>query len=79
MKNKGQLVFEPQMNLTYIGKKTFSQNLLYFTIITDFGADNEIDNSSIGNKTTNVYEQNPVFSGYYIASEMGNSVQSGCY
>ena len=36
-------------------KNRFHKNPLYFTIFADFEAENEIDNSSIGNKTTNVY------------------------
>ena len=35
-------------------KKHFLKNLLYFSIIADFDADNEIGKSSIGNKTTNI-------------------------
>ena len=34
-------------------KKHFHKNALYFRIYADFEADNEKDNSSIGNKTTN--------------------------
>ena len=33
-------------------KKLFHKNTLYFRIIADFEADNEIDNFLIGNKTT---------------------------
>ena len=44
-------------------KKRFQKNPLYFRIITDFEADNEVDGSNIGNKTTNIYQQNPVLSG----------------
>ena len=36
-------------------KKHFHKNPLYFRIIADFEADNEEDNSKIGNKTTNIY------------------------
>ena len=35
-------------------KKHFHRNPLYFRIYADFEADNEIDNSIIGNKTTNI-------------------------
>ena len=30
----------------------------------DFEADNEIDNSNAGDKTTNIYKQNPILNGY---------------
>ena len=36
-------------------KKLFHKNQLYFRIYADFEADNENDNSGIGNKTTNIY------------------------
>ena len=42
-------------------------------------ADNEKDNSSIGNKTTNIYKQNPVLNGYRIESELNDFLQSGYY
>ena len=45
----------------------------------DFEADNENDNSSIGNKTTNFYKQNPVLNGYYIESELDDILKSGYY
>ena len=44
-------------------KKHFHKNPLYFRIHADFEADNEKDNSIIGNKTTNIYKQNPVLNG----------------
>ena len=40
------------MNHIFIGKKHFHKNPLYFRIYADFEADNEKDNSIIGNKTT---------------------------
>ena len=39
-------------------------------------ADNEEDNSSIGNKTTNIYKQNPVFNGYHKKSELQDVLKS---
>ena len=51
-------------------KDHFQKNPLYFRIVADFGADSEIDNSNIGNKTTNIYEQNPVCNGCYIIPEL---------
>ena len=35
-------------------KKHFQKNPLYYRIYADFEADNEKDNSIIGNKTTNI-------------------------
>ena len=46
-----------QMNLIFIGKKQLHKNQFYFRIYADFKADNEKDNSSIGNKTTSIYKQ----------------------
>ena len=50
-------------------KNQFHKKPLYFRITADFEADVEIFNSSIGNKTTNIYKQNPVLNGYHIISE----------
>ena len=58
-------------------KKQFHKNLLYFRIYADFEADNEKDTSIVGNKTTNVYKQNPVLNGYRIESELEDILQSG--
>ena len=44
-------------------KKHFHKNPLYFRIYADFEADNEKDDSKIGNKTTNIYKQKPVLNG----------------
>ena len=41
-------------------KNHFDKNPLYFRIYADFEADNEKDNSIVGNKTSNIYKQNPV-------------------
>ena len=60
-------------------KKHFHRNPLYFRIIADFEADNEIDGSNIGSKTTNIYKQNPVLNGYYIISELEDVLESGYY
>ena len=49
-------------------KKHFHTNPLYFRIYADFEANNEKDNSVVGNKTTNIYKQNPVLNGYHIVS-----------
>ena len=55
----------------------FHKNPLYFRIYADFEADNERDNSIIGNKTTKIYKQNPVLNGYRIVSELDDVLQSG--
>ena len=60
-------------------KKYFHKNALYFRIYADFEADNEKDNSIIGNKTTNIYKQNPVLNGYHIVSELENVLNSDYY
>ena len=60
-------------------EKTFSKESFIFRTIADFEADNEIDGSNIGNKTTNIYKQNPVFSGSYIISELEYVLKSGYY
>ena len=39
-------------------KQHFHKNELYFRIYADLEADNEIDKSIVGNKTTNIYKQN---------------------
>ena len=67
------------MNLIFIGKQFSHKNPFYFRIIADFEADNEKDNSKIGNKTTNIYKQNPVLNGYYIISELEDVLESGYY
>ena len=63
----------------YLKKKHFHKNPLYFRIIVDFEADNEIDGSNFGNQTTNIYKQNPVLNGYYIISELEDVLESGYY
>ena len=52
------------MNLISFWKKHFHKNPLYFRISAGFEADNETDFSSVGNKTTNFFEQNPIITGY---------------
>ena len=60
-------------------KEPFHRNPLYFRIYADFEADNEIDNYSIGNKTTNIYKQNPILNGFNIVSELNDILESGYY
>ena len=57
-------------------KKHFHKNPLYFRIYADFEADNEKNNSNIGNKTTNIYKQNPVLNEDHIVSELENVLKS---
>ena len=57
-------------------KKHFHKNPLNFRIYAGFEADNEKDISSIGNKTTNIYKQNPVLNGYHIISELDDVSKS---
>ena len=58
-------------------KKHFHKNPLYFRIYSDFEADNEKDDSIIGNRTTNIYKENPVINGYHIVSELEDVLKSG--
>ena len=58
-------------------KKHFDKNPLYFRIYADFEADNEKDNSIIGNKIKNIYKQNPILNGYRRVSELDDVLQSG--
>ena len=67
------------MILIFIGKKHFHKNPLYFRIIADFEVDNEVDGSNKGNKTTNIYKQNPVLNGYYIISDLEDVLKIGYY
>ena len=60
-------------------KKKFRKNHLYFRIYADFEADNEKDKSILGNKTTNIYKQNPVLNGYHIVSELEDILKSDYY
>ena len=57
----------------------FQKNPLFFRIYADFEADNEKDKSSLGNKTTNVYKQNPVLNGYHVVFELEVVLESDFY
>ena len=52
---------------------------MFFRIYADFEADNEIGNSSIGKKTTDIYKQNPEPNVYNIISELDDVLKSGYY
>ena len=58
-------------------KKHFHKIPLYFRIYGDFECNNKIEGSHIGNKTTNIFKQNPMCNGFYIVSELKNVLQSG--
>ena len=60
-------------------KKYFQKNKFYFRIYADFEADNKKENTSIGDKTTNIYKQEPVCNGYQIVSELEDILKSGYY
>ena len=60
-------------------EKHFHKNQLYFRINADFEVDNENDDSVVGNKTTNIYKQNPVLNGYHIVSELEDVLKSDYY
>ena len=59
--------------------KYFQKNKLYFRLYADFEADNKKENTDIGDKTTNIYKQEPVCNGYYIKSELEDVLKSGYY
>ena len=58
-------------------KGHFHKNPLYFRIYADFEADNDKDKSIVGNKTNNIYQQNPVLNGYRIESDLEDVLESG--
>ena len=58
-------------------KKHFHKNPLYIRIYADFEADNEKNKSDKGNKTTNIYKQNPVLNGDHIESDLEGILKSG--
>ena len=60
-------------------EKIFHRNPLKFRIHADFEADNEIINFSIGDRTTNIYEQNAFLNEDYIESELDDILQKGFY
>ena len=58
-------------------KNHFHKNPFFFRIYADIETDNETDNSSIRNKTTNIYKQIPVCNGYEMVSEVEDVLKSG--
>ena len=67
------------MSYFFWKKKHIHKNPIQFRIYADFEADNEIHNSSIGNKTTNIYKESPMVNGYRVESELNDVLQSGYY
>ena len=74
-KENQQLKTSPNPHIYW--KKYFQKNKLYFRIYVDFEADNEKENDKIGDKTTNIYKQEPVCNGYNIVSELEDILKSG--
>ena len=60
-----------------IWKKYLHKIPLYFKIYGHFECNNKIEHSHIGNKTTNIFKQNPMCNGFYIVSELNDVLQSG--
>ena len=60
-------------------ENTFSKESVIFRIYSDFEAVIEKDNFFIGNKTTDIYKQNPVLNGYHIKSEREDVLKSEYY
>ena len=60
-------------------KKHFHEHPLHFRVYSDFEADIEKDNSIIGNKTKNIYKENPILNGYHIVSELEDVLKSEYY
>ena len=53
-------------------KKHFHEIPQYFMIYGDFECINKIEDSDIGNKTTNIFRQNPTCNGFHIVSELND-------
>ena len=77
--SNGTIAIRTSPDSHLLWKKHFHKNPINFRIYADFGADNEKDNRIIGNKTTNIYLQNPVHNGCRIESELEDVLQSGYY
>ena len=60
-------------------KKYFHKLPIYFRIYADFECNNTLNNDSFGNKTRNIYKQNPVCNGYHIVSGLPNVLKRGYY
>ena len=73
--NTTAIRISPESHLHW--KKHVHKNPLFLRIYADFQADDEKDNSSVGDKTSNIYKQNPVLNGYHIENELEEVLQSG--
>ena len=73
------VLLEHQMNHIFIGKNIFIRihYILEYMQILQLIMKSIIQN--VGDKTTNIYKQNPVLNGYYIKSELENVLESGYY
>ena len=76
-KENQQLKTSPNSHIFW--NNYFQKNKLCFRIYADFEADNEKENTSIGNKTTNIYKQEPLCNVYYIKSELKDVLKSDYY
>ena len=76
-KENQQLKTSPNSHIYW--KKYSQKNKLYFRIYADFEADNKKESTSIGNKTTNIYKQEPVCKGYQIVSDLEEVLKSDYY
>ena len=74
-KENQQLKTSPISHINW--KKNFQKYKIFFRIYADFEADNKKENTSIGDKTTNIYNQEPVCNGYHIVSELEDVLKSG--
>ena len=76
-KENQKLKTSPESHIYW--KKYFQKNKLYFRVYADFEADNKKEDTSIGDKTTNIYKQEPVCNGYQIVSELEDVLKSDYY
>ena len=74
-KENEQLKTSPNSHIYW--KIFFQKNKLYFRIYADFEADNIKEDTIIGDKTTNIYKQEPVRNGYHIVSELDHVLKNG--
>ena len=74
-KENQQLKTSPNSHIYW--KKYYQKNKLYFRIYADLEADNKKEDTIIGDKTTNIYKQEPVCNGYHIVSELEDVLKSG--
>ena len=52
---------------------------LYYRIFAAFQVDIDTDKSNVENKTTTIYNQNPVLIGYLIISELDDVLKDGFF